>query len=78
MNNTVFILKDIFYLVFILVFLSSLKTFENHKFKFVAMISNNVKLLIIKRLSIFIKNIRQIKSTVYMKYINYSTKRVET
>lgn len=59
MNNTVFILKDIFYLVFFLVFLSSLKTFKNHKFKFVAMISNNVKLLIIKRLSIFIKNIRQ-------------------
>lgn len=59
MNNTVFILKDIFYLVFILVFLSSLKTFKNHKFKFVAMISNDVKLRIIKRLSIFIKNIRQ-------------------
>lgn len=59
MNNTVFILKDIFYLVFFLVFLSSLKTFKNHKFKFVAMISNNVKLRIIKRLSIFIKNIRQ-------------------
>lgn len=59
MNNTVFILKDIFYLFFFLVFLSSLKTFKNHKFKFVAMISNNVKLLIIKRLSIFIKNIRQ-------------------
>lgn len=60
MNNTVFILKDIFYLLFFfLVFLSSLKTFKNHKFKFVAMISNNVKLLITKRLSIFIKNIRQ-------------------
>lgn len=59
MNNTVFILKDIFYLVFFLVFLSSLKTFKNHKFKFVAMISNNVKLRILKRLSIFIKNIRQ-------------------
>lgn len=49
MNNTVFILKDIFYLVFFLVFLSSLKTFKNHKFKFVAMISNNVKLRIIKK-----------------------------
>lgn len=59
MNNTVFILKDIFYLLFFLVFLSSLKTLKNHKFKFVAMISNNVKLLITKRLSIFIKNIRQ-------------------
>lgn len=57
MNNTVFILKDIFYLLFF--FGISLKTFKNHKFKFVAMISNNVKLLIIKRLSIFIKNIRQ-------------------
>lgn len=53
MNNTVFILKDIFYLLFL--FGISLKTFKNHKFKFVAMISNNVKLLIIKRLSIFIK-----------------------
>lgn len=58
MNNTVFILKDIFYLLFFF-FGISLKTFKNHKFKFVAMISNNVKLLIIKRLSIFIKNIRQ-------------------
>lgn len=57
MNNTVFILKDIVYLLFFLGI--SLKTFKNHKFKFVAMISNNVKLLIIKRLSIFIKNIRQ-------------------
>lgn len=64
MNNTVFILKDIFYLLFFLVFLSSLKTFKNHKFKFVAMISNNVKLLVIKRLSIFIKNIRQ-KHSLY-------------
>lgn len=64
MNNTVFILKDIFYLVFFLVFLSSLKTFKNHKFKFVAMISNNVKLRILKRLSIFIKNIRQ-KYSIY-------------
>lgn len=58
MNNTVFILKDIVYLLFFF-FGISLKTFKNHKFKFVAMISNNVKLLIIKRLSIFIKNIRQ-------------------
>lgn len=58
MNNTVFILKDIFYLLFFF-FGISLKTFKNHKFKFVAMISNNVKLFIIKRLSIFIKNIRQ-------------------
>lgn len=57
MNNTVFILKDIFYLLFFF-FGISLKTFKNHKFKFVAMISNNVKLLI-KRLSIFMKNIRQ-------------------
>lgn len=58
MNNTVFILKDIVYLLFFF-FGISLKTFKNHKFKFVAMIRNNVKLLIIKRLSIFIKNIRQ-------------------
>lgn len=57
MNNTVFILKDIFNFYFFLGI--SLKTFKNHRFKFVAMISNNVKLLIIKRLSIFIKNIRQ-------------------
>lgn len=64
MNNTVFILKDIFYLVFFLVFLSSLKTLKNHKFKFVVMISNNVKLRILKRLSIFIKNIRQ-KYSIY-------------
>lgn len=47
MNNTVFILKDIVYLLFYF-FGISLKTFKNHKFKFVAMISNNVKLLIIK------------------------------
>lgn len=58
MNNTVFILKDIFYFLFYF-FGISLKTFKNHKFKFVAMISNDVKLLIITRLSIFIKNIRQ-------------------
>lgn len=75
MNNTVFILKDIFYLLFFF-FGISLKTFKNHKFKCVAMISNNVKLLVIKRLSIFIEI--SDKSTVYMKYINYSTKRVET
>lgn len=66
MNNTVFILKDIFYFLFFF-FGISLKTFKNHKFKFVAMISNNAKLLIIKRLSIFIKNIRQ-KYSLYEKH----------
>lgn len=54
----VFILKDIFYFVFFLVFLLSLKILKNYKFKFVVMISNNVKFCILKRLFIFIKNIR--------------------
>lgn len=58
MNNMVFILKDIFYFVFFLVFLLSLKILKNYKFKFVVMISNNVKFCILKRLFIFIKNIR--------------------